>query len=225
MRMRWAIVVLGLLTVALSAWAAGPEPANGLILARLKYGGGGDWYQGPSTMPNLAQALKERTSVFVESTKEAAVSADDPELFKYPFIFMDGHGNVRLTDAEVAGLRQYLSSGGFLFANDDYGMDQSFRREIARVFPDRKLVELPFSHPIYHCFYDFPHGLPKIHEHDGKPPQGFGIFDQGRLCVYYDYEADIGDGLEDPEAHGDPPAKREEAIRMAINLVIYAMTY
>src|SRR6185436_8996679 len=225
--MRFGLVILILVSLAgaIAAAGAGREAQNGLVIARLKYGGGGDWYQGPSTMPNLAQALKERTSVFVGTTKEAAVSADDPELFKYPFIFMDGHGNVRLTDAEVAGLRQYLSSGGFLFANDDYGMDQSFRREIARVFPDRKLVELPFSHPIYHCFYDFPHGLPKIHEHDGKPPQGFGIFDQGRLCVYYDYEADIGDGLEDPEAHGDPPAKREEAIRMAINLVIYAMTY
>ena len=225
MRVRLAIVTFGLLALAISAMGAGRESTNGLVLARLKYGGGGDWYQGPSTMPNLAQALKERTSVLVGTTKEAAVSADDPELFKYPFIFMDGHGNVRLTDAEVAGLRQYLTSGGFLFANDDYGMDQSFRREMGRVFPDRKLVELPFNHPIYHCFYDFPHGLPKIHEHDGKPPQAYGIFDQGRLCVFYDFESDLGDGLEDPETHGDPPAKREEAIRMAVNIVIYAMTY
>jgi len=225
--MRFGLVILILVSLAgaIAASGAGREAQNGLVIARLKYGGGGDWYQGPSTMPNLAQALKERTSVLVQTTKEAAVSADDPEIYKYPFIFMDGHGNVRLTDAEVEGLRRYLTSGGFLFANDDYGMDQSFRREMARVFPDRKLVELPFSHPIYHCFYDFPHGVPKIHEHDGKPPEALGIFDQGRLCVFYDYESDIGDGLEDPEAHGDPPAKREEAIRMAINLVMYAMTY
>src|SRR5262249_10501708 len=136
--MRLGILIIGLAAVALFAEAAGRDSVDGLVIARLKYGGGGDWYQGPSTMPNLAQALKERTSVLVQTTKEAAVSADDPELYKYPFIFMDGHGNVRLTDAEVAGLRQYLTSGGFLFANDDYGMDQSFRREIARVFPDRK---------------------------------------------------------------------------------------
>lgn len=154
---------------------------------------------------------------------EVRVAIMDEEFFNYPFIYMNGHGNVRFTEEEVARLRTYLTSGGFLFADDNYGMDESFRREMARVFPDRRLTPVPFDHPIYHSFYDFPSGPPKIHEHDGKPAQGLGIFHGKDLVVFYTYESDIGDGIEDPEVHNDPPEKREAAMRMAINVVVYAL--
>lgn len=197
----------------------------GFTIARLKYGGGGDWYSNPSSLPNLVQALRARTSVAVESIDEATVSILDPEFFSYPFLYMNGHGAVKLTEGEVERLRNYLLSGGFLFADDNYGMDESFRREIQRVFPDRSLVEIPWDHPIYHCFYDLPKGPPKVHEHDGKPSQGFGIYEGERLMVFYTYQADIGDGLEDPHVHNDPEAVREAAVRMAVNTVVYAMTH
>jgi hypothetical protein len=203
---------------------AGAQPAPGFMVARLKYDGGGDWYGNPSSLPNLARALRERTPIPVDRIDEARVSLMDENLFDYPFLYMNGHGNIHFTDAEVDRLRRYLLSGGFLFADDNYGMDESFRRELARVFPDRKLVDVPFDHPIYHSFYSLPAGPPKIHEHDGKPPEGLGIFDGGRLVVFYTYEADIGDGIEDPEVHNDPPEKREAAMRMAINVVVYALT-
>jgi hypothetical protein len=175
-------------------------------------------------IPNLLRGLKERTTVPVRSLKEVVVEAGDEKLFSIPFLFMTGHGNVKLGEDEVRNLRKYLTSGGFLFANDDYGMDKAFRREIRRVFPDAPLVEVPFSHPIYRSFYDFPSGLPKIHEHDRLPPQGFGVFHEGRLVVFYDYQSDIGNGLEDAGTYDDPPEKREAALRMAINIVVYAMT-
>jgi hypothetical protein len=200
------------------------QPTAGVVLARLKYDGGGDWYSNPSSLPNLARALRERTPIPVDRIDEARVSLMDEELFDYPFLYMNGHGNVRFSDAEVDRLRRYLMAGGFLFADDNYGMDESFRREMKRVFPDRPLVEIPFDHAVYHSFYSFPSGPPKIHEHDGKPSQGLGIFDGSRLVVFYTYESDIGDGLEDPQVHNDPPEKRETAMRMAINVVFYALT-
>ncbi|MDM7916991.1 MAG: DUF4159 domain-containing protein [Candidatus Eisenbacteria bacterium] len=200
------------------------EAPTGFVLARMKYDGGGDWYSNPSSLPNLARALRDRTPVAIERMDEDRVSILDPDLFQHPFLYMNGHGNVRWSDAEVERLRRYLENGGFLFADDNYGMDESFRREIARVFPDRKLTPVPFRHPIYHSFYDFPKGPPKIHEHDGKPAEGLGIFDGNRLMVYYTYQSDIGDGIEDPEVHNDPPEKREQAMRMAINVVVYALT-
>jgi hypothetical protein len=199
-------------------------PGAGLTIARLQYGGGGDWYSNPSSLPNLAQAVRERTSITVDRIEEVRVSIQDPEFFSFPYVYMNGHGNVRFSESEVGRLRKYLLAGGFLFADDNYGMDESFRREIARVFPDRELVEVPFDHPIYHCFYDLRQGPPKVHEHDGKPSQGFGIFDGARLMVFYTYQSDVGDGLEDPEVHDDPPEVREAALEMAINTVVYAMT-
>lgn len=204
---------------------AAAQPEAGFTLARLKYDGGGDWYSNPSSLPNLALALRERTPIPCDRIDEARVSILDEELFTYPFLYMNGHGNVRFTDAEVDRMRRYLLGGGFLFADDNYGMDESFRREIKRVFPDRQLVEIPFDHPVYHSFYSFPNGPPKIHEHDGKPSRGLGILDGSRLVVFYTYESDIGDGLEDPQVHNDPPEKREAAMRMAINVVFYALTH
>ncbi len=213
--------MLALLFVAPPAQSAG---GAGFALARLQYDGGGDWYSNPSSLPNLAQAIRERTPIAIDRLDEVRLSLLDEELFNYPFLYMNGHGNVRFTDAEAERLRRYLTSGGFLFADDNYGMDESFRREMRRVFPDRELVEVPFDHPIYHSFYEIPHGPPKVHEHDGKPPQGLGIFDGDRLVVFYTFESDVGDGLEDPEVHNDPPEKREAAFRMAINVVYYALT-
>jgi Domain of unknown function (DUF4159) len=224
MRFHLALVTAAALSLFAFALPARGATTFGFTAARLKYGGGGDWYEGPTTLPNLMKGLRERTSVLVEGTDEAKVSLDDESLYRYPFLFMDGHGEVRFSAGELEALRRYLDGGGFLWANDDYGMDTSFRREMQRLYPDTPLIELPFSHPIYHCFYDLPHGVPKVHEHDNKPAQGFGIFRNGRLVVYYDYESDIGDGLESPEVHKDTPAAREQAMRMAINIVIYAMT-
>jgi len=193
-------------------------------IARVKYSGGGDWYSDPSSLPNLLREIRERTSIRTP-LKEDVVEISDPDLFKYPYLYLTGHGNIHFSDKELKILRSYFAAGGFLHADDNYGMDSSFRREIKKVFPDSPLVELPLDHPIYHSFYDFPDGLPKIHEHDGKPAQGFGIFYEGRLVVFYTYQCDLGDGWEDPEVHNDPPEKREAAFRMGINIVVYSLTH
>jgi len=198
--------------------------AQDLVVGRVKYGGGGDWYNDPSMIPNLSRELSKRTSLRA-AEEQIEVSLADETLFNCPFIFVTGHGNIKLVDREIRNLRTYLTSGGFLYADDDYGMDEAFRREMNRVFPDKELLELAFDHEIYHIFYDFPTGLPKIHEHDGKPPQGFGMFHDGRLILFYTYETNISDGWADPEVHNDPPDKREEAFQMGINIVLYALTH
>jgi len=153
----------------------GPAPAANLTIARLQYDGGGDWYANPSSIPNLLKAINERTSLKVEPT-EARVSLKDDRLWDHPFLHVTGHGEIKFSDLEITRLREYLNRGGFLHVDDNYGLNESFRREIARVFPDRPLVDVPLTHPIYHIVYDFPSGLPKVHEHDGKPARGFGIF-------------------------------------------------
>jgi hypothetical protein len=193
-------------------------------IGRLKYGGGGDWYANPSSLTNLLAAVNERTSVRA-APREEVVEITDAKLFEYPYLYMTGHGNVRFTDDEVKILRNYFAAGGFLHADDNYGMDSTFRREVAKIFPESPLVELPFDHPIYRSFYKFEQGLPKIHEHDGKPAQGFGIFYQSRLVVFYTYECDLGDGWEDPDVHNDPPEKREQALQMGINIIMYNLTH
>jgi hypothetical protein len=213
----------------LIAGSLGPAPAgaavDGVRLARLKYGGGGDWYSNPSSLPNLLRELSVRTSIRVADSKEARVELLDEELFSYPLLYMNGHGEVRWSQAEVERLREYLLRGGFLWADDNYGMDRSFRREIAKVFPEAGLVEIPYSHGLFRAFYELPEGTPKVHEHEGKPPQSLGIFHEGRLVVVYTVESDIGDGLEDPEVHQDPAPVREQAIRYAVNLVTYVLTH
>ncbi|MGH7699584.1 MAG: DUF4159 domain-containing protein [Gemmatimonadales bacterium] len=194
-----------------------------LTIGRLHYNGGGDWYANPSSLPNLLRAIRERTGLDV-AERERVVTLAGPELWDVPYLYMTGHGNVRFSDAEAAVLRRYLERGGFLHADDNYGMDEAFRREIARVFPDRPLVDVPLTHPVYHLVYDLPDGLPKIHEHDGLPARGFGIFLDGRLALYYSYQSDLGDGWEDPEVHGDSPELREAALRMGVNLFAYAVS-
>jgi hypothetical protein len=204
--------------------AAGGDPAGeyGVRIARVKYGGGGDWYADPSSIPNWLREFERRTGIKTHP-EEKVVRILDEDLRAYPFLYMTGHGTVRLTPEEVETLRAYLESGGFLYADDCYGMDGSFRRLVRELFPEKELEELPNSHPIYHVFYDLP-GLPKIHEHDGKPPQGLGITIGDRLALFYTYESDIGDGLEDERVHNDPPEKRELAARMAVNILVYAIT-
>lgn len=193
-----------------------------MTIGRLQYDGGGDWYANPSSLPNLLKAIGERTP-FRVAAREKVVRLIDEDLWQLPFLHMTGHGNVKWNDRELAILRSYLQQGGFLHIDDNYGMDQSIRKEIGRLFPDRQLVEVPWEHPIYRVVYPFPKGLPKIHEHDGKPAQGFGIFVEGRLVLYYSYQTDLGDGWEDPEVHRDPPEKHEAALRMGVNLFAYAV--
>jgi hypothetical protein len=203
------------------AGARGPRSAE-FTIAQLQYDGGGDWYANPSGLPNLLREIGRRTGIAV-SAQPAHVKLTDPELWNHPYIYVTGHGAIRLSGEEVRILRSYLTSGGFLHADDNYGLDASFRRELRKVFPDQELVELPADHPVYHSFYDFADGLPKIHEHDGKPAQGLGIFHEGRLVVFYSYESDLGNGWEDPERHQIPPETRERALRMGVNLFMYAI--
>jgi hypothetical protein len=216
------ILYPGFVILYLSSIAWGADQYGKFTLARLKYGGGGDWYSNPSSLPNLLDFVADAAPLDVYR-EEVRVSLMDKQLFSYPYLYMNGHGNVRFTDDEVLRLRKYLQAGGFLHADDNYGMDLSFRREMKRVFPNNELVELPFNHPIYHCYYDFPNGLPKIHEHDGKPAQGLGIFYQGRLVVFYTYQCDLGDGWEDPDVHHDPPEKHLAALKMGTNIIIYSL--
>jgi hypothetical protein len=215
------------LTAALLAlaclWPAAAG-AGDFTVARLRYRGGGDWYSNPTSLPNLLAQL-EKALGLPSADEEVRVAVMDEDLFAHPFLHMTGHGNVDFSDEEAARLRLYLVSGGFLWADDNYGMDPSFRKALRKVFPESELVELPFSHEIYHIAYDFPQGLPKVHEHDGGPPHGYGIFHEGRLVVFYSFNTDIGDGLEDADVHGDPANVREAAAKMATNIVAYALTH
>jgi Domain of unknown function (DUF4159) len=223
LRILWLLAVATAASPALvSSRQAGPEPV--MTIGRLHYEGGGDWYANPSSLPNLLSAIRSRTSLRVE-TQEKVVTLSDDELWTVPYIYMTGHGNVRWSDRDLATLRRFLQQGGFLHADDNYGMDASIRRELGRLFPGEPLVEVPLDHPIYHLVYEFPKGLPKIHAHDDKPAQGFGIFLDGRLAVYYSYQSDLGDGWEDAQVHNDPPAKREAALRMGVNLFTYAVGF
>ena len=222
-RRRGGGVLLAAALALLPANAALAQGSGPVTIARLQYEGGGDWYANPSSLPNLLAEVQERTGI-PTAEREATVRPTDPALRDYPFLYMTGHGNVRFTPDERLALRRYLLGGGFLHADDNYGLDESFREEIAQIFPDRELVELPPEHPVFHAPYEFPDGPPKIHEHDGTPPQAFGIFHQGRLVVIYTYETDLGDGWEDAAVHEDPPEVREEALRMGVNIFVFAMT-
>jgi len=209
------------LGAAASALHAQGEP---ITIGRLHYDGGGDWYANPSSLPNLLSEVGMRTGLLVAG-RERVVTLDDPGLWDVPYLYMTGHGNVRFSEPDLATLRRYHLQGGFLHADDNYGMDESFRREIARLFPDRPFVEVPLDHPVYRLVYPFPKGIPKIHEHDGKPAQGLGVFIDGRLAVYYSFQSDLGDGWEDPDVHQDPPEVREAALRMGVNLIAYVVGY
>jgi hypothetical protein len=194
-------------------------------IARIHYRGGGDWYSDPTCLPNLCRFIRENTSLQT-SEERAEVTLLDDRLFSYAFLFLTGHGRIVFNQEEAGRLRRYLLSGGFLFADDDYGMNAHFRSAMKSVFPEREFVELPFSHGIYDIQFTFPNGLPKIHEHDNKPPQGFGLFDDdGRLMVFYSYESNISDGWVDAQVYSDPDEKRQEALRMGANIVVWAFTH
>ena len=187
-------------------------------IALLKYNGGGDWYANPTSLPNLIRYcnLNIGTNINVDN---AVVEVGSAQLFNYPFVHMTGHGNVVFSNQEVQNLRNYLIGGGFLHVDDNYGLNVFIRREMKKVFPELDFVELPANHPIYHQKFDFPNGLPKIHEHDGKPAQGFGIFYKGRLVCFYSYECDLGDGWEDEDVHHDSDVTRLKALKMGANLI------
>ena len=191
-------------------------------VAVLKYDGGGDWYANPTAVPNLIRFTNENVHTVINE-KPKTVAANSPEIFNYPIVFMTGHGNVLFDDEAVENLRNYLTSGGFLHVSDNYGIDQYIRREMKKVFPELQFQEIPYNHPIYHQVFDFD-VLPKIHEHDNKPAQGFGIFYKGRLVVFYDYQCDLSDGWEDYEMHHDPQEIREKALKMGANIIAYAFT-
>jgi hypothetical protein len=194
-----------------------------LQLALLKYSGGGDWYSNPTALPNLAAFCNQY--IKTDFTGDyATVEVGSADIFNYPFLYMTGHGNVVFSDAQAENLRTYLLAGGFLHVDDNYGMDPYLRLAMKKVFPDKDWVELPFSHPIYDQAYRFANGLPKIHKHDGLPPQGLAILHEGRVIVYYTYETDLGNGWEDQSVHNDPEEKRREALKMGANIIQFAFT-
>jgi len=192
-------------------------------IARVNYGGGGDWYCDPSSIPNILNYLTKNTSIKADHD-EYRIKLTTKELRGHPYLYMTGHGNIRFTDEEIIQLREYLMGGGFLHTDDNYGLNTSFRREMKRVFPDRDFVELPHDHAVFHSYFDMPNGLPKIHEHDGKPPQLFALYNEDRIMVIYSYESDLGDGWEDEEVHNNPPELRAAALQMGVNIIYFALT-
>lgn len=214
---------LGLITlffISLS-FSESPVPKPTLQMALLKYNGGGDWYSNPTALPNLAEFCNRNLGTdFAEDY--ATVEVGSAEIFNYPFVHMTGHGNVVFSDAEAENLRIYLIGGGFLHIDDNYGMDPFVRTAMKQVFPESEFIELPYEHEIYHQKFDFKNGLPKVHEHDGKAPQGFGIIYEGRVVCYYSYESDLGDGWEDRDVHNDTEEIRQSALQMGANIVQYA---
>jgi hypothetical protein len=194
-----------------------------LKIARLKYNGGGDWYANKTSLPNLISFCNKQLDVNL-APEEDIVEVGSSEIFSYPFIHLTGHGNIVLSDQEAKNLRNYLIAGGFLHADDNYGLDKFFRREMKKVFPELNFVEIPFSHPIYHQKFNFSSGLPKVHEHDNKPPQGFGLIYEGKLVCFYTYECDLGNGWEDQEIYNDPETTRQKALQMGANILQFAFT-
>ena len=197
--------------------------AQTVKIAKLKYRGGGDWYANKTAIPNLIAFTNQQLGTQIDS-REYVVEPRLQELYQYPYIYLTGHGNIVLSDDEAANLRKYLLAGGFLHIDDNYGLDPFIRLEMKKIFPDKELIEIPYDHPIYHQKFDFNNGLPKIHEHDGKPAQGFGILHEGRLICFYSYESDLGNGWEDQSIHNDPEEVRMKALKMGANILSYVFT-
>lgn len=211
-------ILMALLISCSSAFAQ-----NKIQIAKVKYDGGGDWYGNKTALPNLATFCNQRLHTNLDP-EDAVVEVGSPDLFLYPYVYLTGHGNVVFSPNDASNLRNYLIAGGFLHIDDNYGLDQFIRLEMKKVFPNLAFVELPHDHPIYRQLYQFPGGLPKIHEHDGKPAQGFGLIYEGRLVCFYSYESDLGNGWEDQIIYNDPANKREEALRMGANIISYAFS-
>lgn len=219
--MKYWKLVLGLLLYGLTS--QGVEAQSSFKIARLKYGGGGDWYANKTSLPNLIKFSNTQLKMNI-FPDEDVVEVGSNDIFQYPFVHMTGHGNVFFTESEARNMRNYLLSGGFLHIDDNYGLDPFIRREMKKVFPELSFVELPYDHPIYHQKFNFPNGLPKVHQHDGKTPQGFGLIYQGRLVCFYSYECDLGNGWEDQSVYNDPEELRQQALRMGANLLGYSTT-
>lgn len=192
-------------------------------IARVKYRGGGDWYNDPSSLSNLIEFTNQQVPISIEPSFQD-VALGSTEIHSYPFLFLTGHGTITANSTEVRNLRTYLENGGFLYVDDDYGLDEHIRTLLAQVFPDEELLEVPFNHSIYNQVFEFQNGLPKIHEHDNQSPRGFGLFRNGKLVVFYTYESNLGDGWADPEVHNNPPDVRINALRMGVNILVYALT-
>lgn len=216
------ILVIMFLCIA-KGFPQNAERKSLLTIARVKYQGGGDWYNDATAIPNLLQFIQRETTMQT-AADEKKVEIMDQELFSFPILFMTGHGKISFSEEEAERLRTYLTKGGFLLADDDYGMDKFFRAAMKKVFPDKELVELPFNHAIYRCHFSFNNGLPKIHEHDGGPPQGFALFHEGRMVVFYSYNTNISDGWADPEVHKDPQPVRLRALKMGANIIVYVLS-
>ena len=197
--------------------------AQTFSIARIHYGGGGDWYSDPSSIPNLLNYLNKNTAISA-NLEEIRIKLTDEDANQYPYLYLTGHGNINFSDDEVIALRSILMNNGFLHADDNYGMDDSFRREIKRVFPNKDLVPLPYTHRLFHSYYSFPNGLPKVHEHDGKAPQALALFEGERIILLYTYESDLGDGWENESVHQDPWPVRESALKMGVNIIYFALT-
>lgn len=210
-------LVFLLFILSLSFFAQAQKMKLGLLV----YGGGGDWYANPTALKNLSNFCNQQLGTSFD-THEAQIESGSKEIFNYPVLFATGHGRITFNDLEAQNMRAYLIGGGFLHVDDNYGIDKFLRPAMKKVFPELEFVELPFSHPIYHQKFDFANGLPKIHEHDGKAPKGWGLIYQGRLVCFYSWETDLNDGWEDPEVHGDSNEKRQQALRMGSNIVSYA---
>lgn len=211
------------LFLVLAGSAFAQSPVHDVRIARVHYDGGGDWYSGEESLPTLLAFVREHTLLDVPQ-REDIVRLESDNLFQYQYIYINGHGNMVLTERQAERLRHFLTGGGFLHINDDYGMDPFIRREMKKIFPDQDFVDVPLDHPVYNIHFQFPEGIPKIHEHDGLPPQGLGLFHEDRLVVFYSYESDLGDGWEPPAVHGTPEPLRLQALRMGTNLLLYAMT-
>ena len=220
--MNYKIIGRSILLSALLVFTGSFSPPS-FQIALLKYNGGGDWYANPTSLTNLIKFANKNLGTNI-SEEVATIDAGSIEILNFPFVHMTGHGNVVLTNQEADNLRKYLIAGGFLHIDDNYGMDKFIRPQLKKIFPELELTEVPFDHPIYHEKYQFPNGLPKIHEHDNKPPQGFGLIYEGRLVLFYTYECDLGDGWEDPEVHRDSEPTRQKALQMGANILQCAFT-
>ncbi|MFC1504466.1 DUF4159 domain-containing protein [Spirochaetota bacterium] len=207
--------------IIIIVWCAGAEVFD-FEFAVMKYSGGGDWYEGLVGAKELMHYINRNTDIYCR-VEPVTVEAGSSDIYYYPFLYMTGHGDVKFTDDERENIRNYLTSGGFLYANDDYGMDKSFRREVKLMFPKTELVEVPVTHGIFHSYYDFPGGLPKIHKHDGGEPKAFGIFYNKRLILFYSFNTDIGDGWAPYQVHKDPEDVRIEALKMGLNIIVHSM--
>ena len=216
------IMYFVLLLISTFLYSENVSPGS-FSITRIHYDGGGDWYADPSSLPNMLEYLSDHTNIAVNPLEKRAKIGDDV-FAGSSYLYLTGHGNIKFADEDAQKLRDHLMSGAFLHADDNYGMDKSFQREMKKVFPEKDWVELPPDHPIFNIYYEFPNGLPKVHEHENNRPQALGLFNEGKLMVLYTFESDLGDGWEDPKVHNDPEDIRQSALKMGTNIILYVLS-